>query len=155
MDHVCQYCGSTFSRKSAKKKHCSDSCRDKDRYQRDIQYRAVKKQRASAWFKANYDHVREAQRLYYQTHYPEFAAKNFARSGRILDADLVARVLAEDNYTCQYCGQRGGKLTIDHKMPVSRNGSDERDNLCTACHRCNCRKGAKTVEEFTAYLSLC
>jgi len=97
----------------------------------------------------------ENQRKYYQDHWFEFQARNFARRDRTLSADLVREVMENDNYTCQYCHKRGGKLTIDHQLPVSRGGTDDRKNLCTACHRCNCRKGAKTVSEFQEYLTRC
>jgi 5-methylcytosine-specific restriction endonuclease McrA len=29
-------------------------------------------------------------------------------------------VLLRDNYSCQYCGVRGGGLTMDHVVPVSK-----------------------------------
>lgn len=148
---ICLYCGGSFERKSAKKKHCSDSCRDKDRYQKDGLHRELKQQRARQWFYQNRDRVRITQKAYYQSHYPEFAAKNMQRAGRMLDAKLIQQVLEEGNYTCRYCYQHGGKLTIDHKIPVSRGGSDERSNLCVACHGCNCSKNNKTPEEFAAY----
>ncbi len=34
-------------------------------------------------------------------------------------------------------------LVIDHIIPTSLGGSDQRDNLCACCYRCNEFKGAK------------
>lgn len=55
-------------------------------------------------------------------------------------------------WACVYCGSTED-LTIDHKVPRSRGGGDEIENLTCACRSCNSTKGAKTVPEFMAYLS--
>ena len=47
---------------------------------------------------------------------------------------------------CFYCGQIG--RTLDHVVPKSRGGSDDRENLVIACERCNSSKGNKPQEEF-------
>ena len=56
-------------------------------------------------------------------------------------------VLWRDRYTCQYCGQKGGELTVDHVLPKSRGGKSTWDNLVAACRSCNLRKGDRTPEE--------
>lgn len=58
------------------------------------------------------------------------------------------RIFARDDYTCTYCGQRGGELECDHIHPVSRGGTHEDGNLTTACKPCNRSKGTMTVEEW-------
>lgn len=57
-------------------------------------------------------------------------------------------VFRRDDYTCQYCGQRGGKLECDHVVPVSRGGANDVANLATACKACNRSKAAMTPEEW-------
>lgn len=52
-----------------------------------------------------------------------------------------------DRQACQYCGRKGGDLTVDHVMPKSRGGEDSWENLVAACLRCNNRKGDRTPEE--------
>ena len=57
-----------------------------------------------------------------------------------------------------YCNGCGGhfkppNLSVDHKIPVSRGGTDARDNLQLLCPGCNSKKGAKTMSEFRATLS--
>lgn len=62
--------------------------------------------------------------------------------------EIRARIFARDNYTCKYCGDRGGKLECDHIEPVSLGGSNEDENLTTACFRCNRSKRNKTLSEW-------
>jgi len=61
---------------------------------------------------------------------------------------LRKKVFERDDYTCQYCGDRGGELECDHIHPVSKGGSNDIDNLATACKLCNRSKRTKSVEEF-------
>lgn len=61
---------------------------------------------------------------------------------------LRSTVFARDDYTCQYCGARGGQLECDHVVPVSRGGSHALANLATACKPCNRSKRAKTPDEW-------
>jgi len=52
-------------------------------------------------------------------------------------------VFKRDNYTCVECGARkddGATLHVDHKVPVSKGGTDELDNLQTLCSDCNLNK---------------
>src|SRR5262249_16156832 len=42
-------------------------------------------------------------------------------------AELRAAVFRRDNYTCSYCGERGGKLECDHIRPLARGGSNDLD----------------------------
>lgn len=46
---------------------------------------------------------------------------------------------------CVYCGCQLHErfFTVDHVRPVSRNGTDDLDNLVLACPRCNSKKGAR------------
>lgn len=56
-------------------------------------------------------------------------------------------VFRRDDYTCQYCGRRGGHLTLDHVVPRHQGGRHTWKNLVTACTRCNHRKGGRTLQE--------
>ena len=55
-------------------------------------------------------------------------------------------VYLRDNFTCQYCGSTKD-LTIDHVIPISNGGLNVFENLVTCCHRCNNKKGSKSLEE--------
>lgn len=65
---------------------------------------------------------------------------------------LRQTVLERDDYTCRYCGRRGGRLTVDHLLPVSRGGTSELSNLVTACVACNSAKGTRTPQEWLVAL---
>lgn len=56
-------------------------------------------------------------------------------------------IFARDQWTCQYCGNERGTLTIDHVIPRSRGGGHSWENLVSACRTCNHRKGGKTLAE--------
>lgn len=61
-------------------------------------------------------------------------------------ASVRFRVLERDGYRCRYCGRgatdEGVRLHIDHRVPVSRGGTNDMSNLVTACQKCNLGKGA-------------
>lgn len=61
---------------------------------------------------------------------------------------LRAAIFERDDYTCGYCGERGGRLECDHVVPVSQGGDSDPDNLVTACLGCNRSKAGKRPEEW-------
>jgi hypothetical protein len=60
---------------------------------------------------------------------------------------LRFEVFKRDGFTCQYCGSKPPDVTLeaDHIVPVSDGGTDEIDNLITACFSCNRGKGARQL----------
>jgi len=56
-------------------------------------------------------------------------------------------ILRRDGYTCQYCGRRGERLTVDHVVPRSRGGETTWTNVVAACLKCNLRKGNRALDE--------
>jgi 5-methylcytosine-specific restriction endonuclease McrA len=56
-------------------------------------------------------------------------------------------ILRRDHYTCQYCGRRGDRLTVDHVLPRSKGGDTAWTNVVAACLRCNLYKGNRTADE--------
>lgn len=57
---------------------------------------------------------------------------------------LRFEVLQRDGYVCRYCGHGAPSvvLHIDHVVPVAHGGTNELDNLVTACEACNNGKRA-------------
>lgn len=47
------------------------------------------------------------------------------------------RVFIRDKFTCQYCGAKGVKMTIDHIHPQSQGGRSTWENCVSACVPCN------------------
>jgi len=72
----------------------------------------------------------------------------------------TVQLVYEDNIkqfgtlTCIYCliPLKFGKDHLEHKIPISRGGTNKYNNLAIACINCNSRKGNKTVEEYKKYL---
>ena len=63
---------------------------------------------------------------------------------------LRFKILQRDNFKCQYCGRSakdGAILEIDHIVPKSKGGTDDPENLITACRECNRGKGNKILKE--------
>jgi hypothetical protein len=56
-------------------------------------------------------------------------------------------VFDRDGHKCVYCSSTN-QLTLDHKIPQSKGGSHDPENLVTCCLPCNSSKGAKPLEEW-------
>ena len=56
-------------------------------------------------------------------------------------------VFRRDNFTCQYCGRREGRLTVDHVVPRYQGGLHTWTNVVAACPVCNHRKGGRSPDE--------
>ena len=63
-------------------------------------------------------------------------------------SSLRQEVYAADGHQCVYCGSPDD-LTIDHKVPEMHGGTNDRENLHTACRKCNAKKRDLTHDEFT------
>jgi len=62
---------------------------------------------------------------------------------------LRFEILKRDGFRCKYCGRTAVAiaLEVDHVVPVSEGGTDEPENLITACFECNRGKGAVPLDE--------
>ena len=56
-------------------------------------------------------------------------------------------VFRRDHYTCQYCGVKSQRLTLDHVVPRRYNGPNTWDNVVAACEPCNLDKAGRTPHE--------
>lgn len=67
-----------------------------------------------------------------------------------LSQSLRWQVFARDGFACRYCGRSAGEgteLHADHLVSVADGGTNEMDNLVTACQCCNGGKGARSLQE--------
>ncbi|HDY68814.1 hypothetical protein LCGC14_2705320 [marine sediment metagenome] len=79
---------------------------------------------------------------------------NMKKAG-LLTIETIQRVY-EDNIkkygtlTCVYCNNpvEFKQDSLEHKQPLSREGTNEYHNLAIACRKCNSSKGKKTEEEY-------
>jgi hypothetical protein len=65
---------------------------------------------------------------------------------------ISKRVFQRDFFTCQYCGQKGGTLEVDHIIPISKGGTNHDKNLATSCRTCNRKKRDKTAEQYKKWM---
>ncbi len=69
---------------------------------------------------------------------------------------ILLRLCAAQDGACFYCGRTmtlsigNRRATIDHRVPLSRGGRHDPDNLVAACYRCNQWKGDEEEETFLA-----
>jgi HNH endonuclease len=62
--------------------------------------------------------------------------------------EIRRRIFARDDFTCVYCGERGGRMECDHIIPVALGGPHHDTNLATACRPCNRSKGQKSLQDW-------
>lgn len=75
--------------------------------------------------------------------------------GRGISPQLRSEILERNGFTCQECGAGPGdpdpfnparkiRLHIDHIIPISQGGTDDRDNLRVLCSACN--QGKRNIQ---------
>jgi 5-methylcytosine-specific restriction endonuclease McrA len=79
-----------------------------------------------------------------------FAVGKLTRGASVrkgLSPQIRWKVLARDSFTCAYCGSRPPDvaLEVDPKVSVKDGGSNDLENLVTACSGCNGGKGAVSL----------
>ena len=74
----------------------------------------------------------------------------------LMSGNMTMRTMYDDErlkmsvpHGCSYCGSQTN-LSVDHLIPRLKGGSDEADNLISACRTCNSSKGAKDMLEWMA-----
>lgn len=104
----------------------------------------------------NLEKVRESERRYVRENpLVKIAKDNNRRSrkqkaGRHTKADL-AEIISMQNYKCAVCEigiRKRSSRHLDHIIPLSKGGSNERQNLQFLCVSCNLSKGDKYPEDF-------
>lgn len=63
-------------------------------------------------------------------------------------------IFKRDGFTCHYCGAHPPHaiLHVDHIHPVAEGGTNDPDNLVTACSYCNLGKGATLLSKIPGSL---
>lgn len=93
----------------------------------------------------------------YRKNHPELRGKwdrerrlrKYNASGNHTFEQWMARVEFY-GWCCKYCRWKldGKTLTMDHIIPLNKNGSNWASNLAPACKPCNCSKQDKKLDEF-------
>ncbi|KKM04307.1 hypothetical protein LCGC14_1765520 [marine sediment metagenome] len=116
-------------------------------------------QRVKDWIEQNREYLKRYHKEYYYR-MPNKKRANQARAilrraGGVLTPATIQRVY-EDNIkkhgtlTCYLCEKsvEFGQDSLEHKIPLSRNGTNEYNNLAIAHRSCNYKKSNKTEEEY-------
>lgn len=119
---------------------------DRERQRQRSMYASDPRRRAylGQWKAAN----REKHRAYVHVS----RGRRDAAGGRGVSVAEWNALVADHGGRCAYCGL-SRHLTIDHRIPLSREGRHEIENVLPACRPCNSRKHTMTEEEFRALLS--
>lgn len=68
---------------------------------------------------------------------------------KIISKVMVRKMFSEQEGCCAYCRKDiTGEYHVEHIVPLSGGGSNERDNLCLSCPPCNLVAGSKIFESF-------
>ena len=71
--------------------------------------------------------------------------------GEKLTPEIIAEIKSEYGRFCPYCNHKIEIGHIDHIVPVSKGGTNDRDNLVYVCAPCNLKKNNKSLLEFMIY----
>lgn len=76
-------------------------------------------------------------------------------SNGIFTIQDLTEIYKDQNYQCYYCGTelKDYIFELDHKIPLSRGGTNWPDNLCCTCNICNTAKYNLTEEEFNKHIT--
>ena len=79
--------------------------------------------------------------------YRKFKRKTFSKAFR-------EKIFERDNYECQICYEnlidKKEQRVIDHKIPLSKGGSNSVANLWLLCKNCDRRRNNKLDDELTS-----
>lgn len=74
-------------------------------------------------------------------------AAKYDATDHLRPIDVIA-AFAFANGVCSYCRKESDELQLDHVVPFSKGGQNQRDNIRICCKSCNLRKGAKPFLTF-------
>lgn len=147
---------------------------DKEYYQK---HKARHKLIGKLYYESHRKEINNYKRLWHQTPKGKLCDKRWVRSSkgrfykktmehsrRLKEKGLTVAIIQqvyEDNIkfygtlTCIYCLKTTefGKDTLEHKLPLSRGGTNLKENLGIACKHCNFIKHNKTEKEFRGLLT--
>lgn len=113
------------------------------------------RKRSREWFAANREYAAAQARQVYKDDPQAVLAKNRRRKALRLNApgkhtgEDICRMYQDQDGLCAYCEvSLLDTYEVDHMIPLSRNGTNDADNIALSCMPCNRSKGNKTAEEF-------
>jgi 5-methylcytosine-specific restriction endonuclease McrA len=131
------------------------------------------KERTKSWAENNKDKKRASDSRYslenrskLRENHKRWMAENPEKGREYLNRRRALSASCDGNFTatqwqarldyyggqCVYCGSED-KIEIEHRIPLSRGGTNWPANLVPACKSCNCKKSTKTETEFKLLLN--
>lgn len=121
-------------------------------YAKEHSKEAVK--RVTQWKKQNPDKLRVNAKNYRQNHKEQGRINCTNRQARLANAegfhnaDDIQEIFEHQNGLCFYCKKELVEYDVDHFIPITKGGSNFKDNLVIACPHCNRSKGTKLPQDF-------
>lgn len=151
---TCMTCGSVFQpeRLGQPPKYCSRRCKIRMMYKRNPAPILARNRR---WTRAHWEASLKQQAAWRRRNLEVGRRKENHRRARVRNAggsytrEEWINVLTLWSNTCAYCGM-GGRITVDHRTPISRGGSNDISNILPACKTCNSQKHTQTETEYRA-----
>lgn len=78
---------------------------------------------------------------------PEIEGTEY-QQGTLFNYEVREYLLEKWGRKCTYCGKKDVPLQIEHIHPRSKGGTNQINNLCLACEKCNQKKGNKLIDQF-------
>jgi 5-methylcytosine-specific restriction endonuclease McrA len=150
-------CSSRFTTRQAFRIFCSRQCKSKADYQRWREDPAKVRERVHAWYRLNTERAKQRAKFWNHAHREEKyrtrdARRSILRCTGPLRPSAWSEVLKSYERRCAYCGA-AGPLTIDHRIPLSRGGTNTQDNVKPACKSCNSKKATRSEDDFLEALA--
>jgi 5-methylcytosine-specific restriction endonuclease McrA len=117
------------------------------------------KESARRWRLTNPDKKREALRLWHEENPEKVRIYQHNRRARKLNnggthtAEDIRALYKSQKGRCWYCGKKvGDNYHVDHRVPLSRGGSNAPENLVVGCPTCNLSKHDRLPHEWCGRL---
>lgn len=112
------------------------------------------------WRNKNFDHIKSYSSNYHKSNplvkrvsEHKRRVQKLEAGGEFTQADII-RLFNEQDGKCAICSCELLEYHIDHKLPLSRGGSNWPENLQLLCPTDNVRKWARTTDEYLTRLNL-
>jgi len=124
-----------------------------------VENRTATLERTRDWYRNNKAQYRAKKKEWRRNNKDKAAV--YARNRRAKQADVagvhsdedIQKIRTGQRNKCWWCCQPlNGTHHIDHRIPVSRGGTNDISNLVVSCPPCNLRKHTKTPAEFAGML---
>ena len=152
---ICKICGYSFETRRTYQKCCSPNCTkiNHEKYNKEYQkkFKAQLPEKICEICSSKYQPKNHRQRFCK----PE-CSLIYQRAIYFNNKDSNRwEIFNRDNFTCQYCGRNPTenkvKLHLDHIKPKIDGGTDDLENLVTACTQCNLGKSTKSLRNEVAF----